>query len=197
MANCGKLIMNYILKTYSFRELIEIFPEAKPYVKQKLKREIAQWEKDLVTGNKMLITYRQIIRKTIPKNQWFLEMMTNILYIEPYIKPQNEELEKKIKKNFFILSLLRTPDPEKLSVGKITEQDIMRAKEEPIINYIEVNRMGFAHCPFHEDKHASLKVYKSNRWWCYSENVGGDVIDLVMKMRGVKFLEAVKIILRK
>lgn len=185
--------MNYTSKKYNFRELIETFPEAKSYIKQKLKREIAQYKKDLLAADKIRIICRQVTSKAIPKNQWFWEIVANILYIEPLY----EERERMIKKNTFMLSLLKTPDPEEMRAGRITEQDIARAKEEPITNYIEVNRMGFAHCPFHEDKHASLKVYKSNRWWCYSENVGGDVIDLVCKLQSVEFLEAVKWILKK
>lgn len=48
-------------------------------------------------------------------------------------------------------------------------------------------------CPFHHDTRPSLRLYPDdNRWWCYSCNMGGSVIDWVMKSKGIGFISAVK-----
>lgn len=38
-------------------------------------------------------------------------------------------------------------------------------------------------CPFHNDSHPSLQLYKNGRgWWCYVCDTGGSVIDFVSKL---------------
>ena len=55
---------------------------------------------------------------------------------------------------------------------------------------IEVHN-GKARCPFHNDKTPSMILYKGNKgWWCYPCNMGGSVIDLVMKLFNLNFMEA-------
>ena len=44
-------------------------------------------------------------------------------------------------------------------------------------------------CPFHNDRHPSLSV-KESYWRCWSCNEAGDVIDLVQKLYGIGFPEA-------
>lgn len=58
---------------------------------------------------------------------------------------------------------------------------------------IDVNRSGFAICPFHDDSNPSMKVYPSNRGYhCYVCHAGGDVIDFVSKYFSIPFHEALK-----
>ena len=48
---------------------------------------------------------------------------------------------------------------------------------------IDVNRHGFARCPFHSEKTASFKAYPGQRGFhCYGCHASGSVIDLVMKL---------------
>ena len=48
---------------------------------------------------------------------------------------------------------------------------------------IEINRNGFAKCPFHNEKTASFKVYPGNRgFYCFGCGASGTVIDLTMKL---------------
>ena len=57
----------------------------------------------------------------------------------------------------------------------------------------KVDRHGFAVCPLHGDKDASLKVYDGGRGWvCYGCHKGGDVINLARELYGLSFPEAVK-----
>jgi len=76
----------------------------------------------------------------------------------------------------------------------ITMEKIQRAKEYPIAKLIEVNKQGFAHCPFHHpDKEPSFKIYsETNRYYCFGCQASGDVIDLYMKLHNVDFPQAVR-----
>lgn len=57
---------------------------------------------------------------------------------------------------------------------------------------LHVDRQGWACCPFHHEAKPSLKVYEGkNGWHCFGCNAGGSVIDLVMKLEGVSFSQAV------
>ena len=57
-------------------------------------------------------------------------------------------------------------------------------------NNVEVNRHGFAVCPFHGDTDASLKVYP-NGWHCFGCHKGGDVISLASELYGTGFKDTV------
>lgn len=70
--------------------------------------------------------------------------------------------------------------------------NIQKAKEYPIENLVQVNRMGFAKCPFHNETQASFRVSrKLNLWNCFGGCGGGDVIKLYMKLNNCGFKEAV------
>lgn len=58
---------------------------------------------------------------------------------------------------------------------------------------IDVNRAGFARCPFHQEKTPSMKVYSGDRGWhCFGCGKGGDVISLAQGILGINFSEACK-----
>lgn len=58
---------------------------------------------------------------------------------------------------------------------------------------ISVNSAGFANCPCHGEKTASMKVYDGNRGWhCFGCHKGGSVIDFVMELYGLPLLDAEK-----
>src|SRR3954467_2634303 len=47
-------------------------------------------------------------------------------------------------------------------------------------------------CPFHEDRNPSLCVEPGKPWWrCFGCGESGDAANLVMRIRGVTFPEAV------
>lgn len=55
---------------------------------------------------------------------------------------------------------------------------------------IQVNRSGFARCPFHSgDRTPSLKVYK-NDYHCFACGANGDIFTFVQKMDNLTFKEA-------
>jgi len=53
---------------------------------------------------------------------------------------------------------------------------------------IRVNRNGMACCPFHDDKHPSMKVDK--RFHCFGCQADGDVIDFAARLYGLNNLGA-------
>lgn len=58
---------------------------------------------------------------------------------------------------------------------------------------IQVNRAGFACCPFHGEKTPSMKVYDGARgFFCFGCHQGGDVIDFAKKYFGLPTVDAEK-----
>lgn len=53
---------------------------------------------------------------------------------------------------------------------------------------LKVRRNGIACCPFHDDKHPSMKIDKN--YHCFACGVGGDVIDYVSRMHGFSQYDA-------
>ena len=72
----------------------------------------------------------------------------------------------------------------------ITEDTIRVAAEYPIESLIEVKNKK-ALCPFHDDHKPSMGI-KNNRYRCFSCGASGSAIDLVQKIKGMQFVEAVK-----
>lgn len=54
---------------------------------------------------------------------------------------------------------------------------------------IESKPNGMCRCPFHEDKHPSMKLYKEN-YYCFGCGAHGDVIDLVGRLFGLTAMQA-------
>ena len=48
-------------------------------------------------------------------------------------------------------------------------------------------------CPFHDDQHPSFQVDLSRKTWrCWACSIGGDAADLVRRVNGIDFPEAVR-----
>ncbi len=56
---------------------------------------------------------------------------------------------------------------------------------------LEVNRNGMICCPFHNDRHPSMKLNK-NYFYCFGCGTTGDVIDFVARLFGLTSYEAAK-----
>lgn len=55
---------------------------------------------------------------------------------------------------------------------------------------VEVDRKGFAKCPFHSEKTASFRVYPDGTYHCFGCGAHGDVIDFVMNIQNLSFEDA-------
>ena len=60
---------------------------------------------------------------------------------------------------------------------------------------LQVNRNGMCSCPFHEDRHPSMKL-NERYFYCFGCGATGDVIDLVARLFGLSSFEAVHTIRR-
>jgi hypothetical protein len=68
-------------------------------------------------------------------------------------------------------------------------KDAVSAKEAASFYGLKINSNGMCCCPFHDDRHPSMKVDK--RFHCFGCQADGDVIDLIQKMFGLTTMEAV------
>ncbi len=55
---------------------------------------------------------------------------------------------------------------------------------------IRISHSGMCCCPFHPDKHPSMKIGKN--YHCFGCGVGGDAIDLAARLQGISQYEAAK-----
>lgn len=85
---------------------------------------------------------------------------------------------------------------ENISQYPISKEDILEAVNivDGLSYYgIQVDRHDKCKCPFHGDRHPSMKIYRNtNKWYCFVCNEGGNIIDYVMKSRGLTFGESLK-----
>jgi DNA primase len=72
------------------------------------------------------------------------------------------------------------------------KDDFIRAKNVPISSFIKFDSRGYARSVWNpNEKSPSMKYYaEENRVWDYSTGQGGDVVDVVMVMFGLKFKAA-------
>jgi DNA primase len=89
-------------------------------------------------------------------------------------------------------------------MARIPDADIQRLKDEISVLRlvesagVELKKTGkdwAGRCPFHADDTASLVITPSkNLWHCFGCQVGGGVVDWVMKLKGVSFRHAVELL---
>jgi len=68
--------------------------------------------------------------------------------------------------------------------------DTLKIQEVMQFYGIQFNSRGFANCPFHNEKTASLKTH-DNHYKCFGCGASGGVIDFVMEMFGINFHQAI------
>lgn len=99
-----------------------------------------------------------------------------------------KRLEKKLRKLNMQVGVLYGKEQD------ITPEKIARAREYPITDLIE-HKNYFARCPFHNEKTASMYL-KKNFYHCFGCGENGDTIDLMQKLHGLTFKQAVDKLLR-
>lgn len=82
----------------------------------------------------------------------------------------------------------------RITVRKSMEGTLVnRAKTYPIIELVKANREGFTKCVYHDEKSASMKVYKDNHAFSYCCSRRSDAIDIYQAIHsGISFNEAVR-----
>ena len=141
-------------------------------------------------------------RRTLP-TQWQRERMfgeEGIRLKEKYANEKREiglELYRRAYQNNYP-SWIRELIAESIGLrvktgeGKISDEQIARAKEYPIGELLEV-RNGMARCisGTHEDKKPSMNC-KNNYAYCHTCNFTSDTIGIYMRLNNCSFIEAVK-----
>ena len=128
-----------------------------------------------------------------PFQEWYKDATErNVDYLTKRIVQifaKYEYWKKRLHKLFmeYKFTILREP-----SDSKITSTMIERAKEYSIKDIIEVNKSGFALCPFHEDKKHPNFYVKNNWGYCFACGWSGDCIKFVMDRDKIGFKQAVE-----
>ncbi|HOK35002.1 MAG TPA: CHC2 zinc finger domain-containing protein [Candidatus Paceibacterota bacterium] len=172
-------------------ELIKIFPEAKQYIKDKIKQ---------LTGEKtkILEEFRTQIKNP---NLNIFECCVLMRTFENEINRLNHEIRRL---NGYIIE--GTTDSPKIN---FTQQDIEWVKAQtPILELFQeffpdthIRRYGtntVCCCPFHPDKKPSFYInLELGLFHCFGCNVGGDVIKLVMIVKNLSFKKSIEYLRRR
>lgn len=129
------------------------------------------------------------IRKLDEKSFWYW-------YVELTTGEDLRKLAKELKRlsHLYLLAADKLPKPK----GKLSDDDIQRAREHPIADLydgklVRCGRDFKALCPFHKEKSPSFYLYtETNKYHCYGCQKHGDPINYLMELKGYKFPEAVK-----
>ena len=177
-----------ISKENSFEEDLELDKTADKLIKdykplRKDEREKIFLENGSVTLGEAFEakrSYLAVILKQVAK-RYFLIQTHNEKYPEfpldlPNLKKAQNDYDWHLKLN---------ADNQKLDIEGVKAN-------RKIGEFVKIIR-GFVSCPFHRERTPSLKVNKEETLWhCFGCGEGGSVIDLIMKLNNMSFVEAVK-----
>ena len=74
-------------------------------------------------------------------------------------------------------------------------KQVVRVPEAAAYYGLQVNRNGMACCPFHDDRHPSMKL-NERYFYCFGCGATGDVIDFVSRLEGISPKEAALLLAR-
>ena len=177
------------LPRFTDKELLEIFPEAKQIIPEKIK----EWKQKRAEFSDTIKKKLTLIKYKIADefSKWFWREWVKVNEGQELLK-----IDGHIARLKRLLAVARGWE----SKGRITEEKIQQALHTPIENianqHLKLYKSGRALvglCPFHSEKHPSFYIYpETNSCWCYGCNQGGDVINFVRLLHGYSFKEAVK-----
>lgn len=173
----------------SEKELLSIYPAILDEIPQKLVDLKEDREGLTKKIRERIIEIRNL--KSDEFSKWFVrEFLKNTLV---------KELVR-LEREIFSLERLRLIAEGKPQKGRITEDQIDRALNVPILDIAsqktrlrKSGRNYYGFCPLHEEKHPSFYVFtETNSCWCFGCQRGGNTINLSMLFYGFSFKEAVK-----
>ena len=174
--------------SYSNKELLEIFPQAKHIVLALIKELNAKRKALVLYITKELSAIKAESKDEVYRYFWRLWLMLN----------QGQELQEVDSKLARLNRLLRIIQGKPAPKGSLPDDMVQAAREVPVESLLDQqtfrgNGYNFtALCPLHDDHDPSLRIYKEqNRAWCYVCNDGGDSIKLYMLMNDCDFKTAV------
>jgi len=167
------------------KEWIGIFPEAKKWLEKDLEYQFSRYE--------LLVEEYKEILKTINHSKTLNENQKQFLIqvSDEFIGDDIKKVEDKIKNNY---SYIR-----KEKQGGINDSDIKSANDcdweyliKPKKKYGRNNFTAF--CPFHPDKETASFLVRKGKGHCFGCGWHGSSIDFLMKIQGISFIQAVKIL---
>ena len=171
------------------KELLEVFPEAKEFILEKIEELKERKEKIISLIKKELQIIKQ---KSKPKNQWFWEEVVKV--------GEGWDLLKARQQIARLERLISSTKRQEIKRG-ITEEKIRQVLLAPIEviannNCIQLRKSGrnlVGLCPFHQEKNPSFFIYpETNSFYCYGCQKGGNIITFVELLYGYSFKEAVE-----
>jgi len=162
------------------KEWLDIFPEAREYLEEDLDSQLKNIEELTITFNK------ESDKVDALKEEKSREFWQSV--VDYFIGGEITKSEKRIKEIDRYLQIISGIPVE----GRITREDIELAKEHPFNQLIDLNKAGFAICPFHKDTDASFHWNKTNNTMhCFSCIKNWDTIQFVRETQGLSFQQAV------
>ena len=176
---------------FTERELLDIFPEAKKVIPQKLK-EYEQKRLELTNDIKSQLAV--ILDTTTDEmSRWFWRRWLQFTLGEKLLAI--EQNIARLRRQLWLLKGYRNESglndalieaARAVSIEDLLNQSFRRSGK---------NLVGL--CPFHEEKTPSFHIYtEQNRCWCFGCNQGGDVITVVEMLHGYDFKQAVESLTR-
>jgi hypothetical protein len=182
-----------LTKKYSDRELLEIFPEAKKIIPEK----ISEWQDEYDSLTNDIKELLKAVDEYCPKDAWFYEIIAEKMMIPDLLKIENHIL--RLKRQQMIAS---SKGNKHQKYFENFQEMIAIAKAHPICELardkLELKPSGknfIALCPFHDEKTPSCYFYtETNTFVCFGCGQKGDVIKFTMQLYGVGFKDAVKML---
>ena len=183
--------MDYRAPKLKDRELLEIFPEAKEIIPEKIK----EWGFELNKNKRKLKDCLAFIysQKVDEFSTWFFEQVASLFLMPPILEANGHILRLKRMQS------IASPSGERLERW---QEKVEIARQYPIAEIakgnLELRQSGrnfTALCCFHSEKHNSFYIYpETNTFHCFGCQENGDVIKLTMHFHGVDFKEAVRML---
>ena len=176
---------------FTEKELLEMFPEAKSIIKEKIKEleEIKGVQMNAIKKRLKIIKHSD----TDSFSKWFCREWVKIDAGRKLIETENQVMR---------LKRIISPFPNKFPKDWICERQIEQALAVPIENLIDqpLRKMGKTFvglCPLHNEKHSSFHIYpETNSCWCFGCNQGGNSINFIRLLKNCSFPEAVKYLIK-
>jgi len=139
-----------------------------------------QIEKLQKEENRIWLNHQEATERDLP--HWLRQAILEIQ------KPW--KLAGKIKSFQVEIYLLDHPE-DFLKVDRVSSEQVAKALEFPFKDLIQLNKAGFALCPFHSEKRSSFYV-KNNWGYCFGCQWHGTTIDFLKSKNNLSFKEAVR-----
>ena len=133
---------------------------------------------------------KPVTKASIKRDIANLKIQIEIKLIDGNIFDSVKDDEKEIARLKFKLRMLSN-STQVVNTSGLTPQQIERAREVDISNFIRVNSAKKALCIFHSERNPSMHIYK-NKYYCFTCGAHGSTIDIVMQLYNLSFTETVK-----